>query len=404
VNSGDAEIEQMVAEWCASVAPRGEDSTYDICVSLDGSSAAIRSGEFEHGTIHSSGCLQDLLLSALAFSLEQEGVLSLSDPVGELLHELHAGTAPGGAIRVGDLMCHASGLRSPGEVEAPAAYHDWSTFWNYMTALPVRFPPGSVIHYDIVERVLLVEYLRRATSENPYRIIEERYLQGVNASFLPSERHPVLGLENLHADVASLCTVIEPLVGEAGGWFEHACRKPDIGSVAIFDPLKIGKDFVPTVNSCGILDFGNFLWGQNGTSNTSFLGARFDEHSEMLVVGAFQSKYERDLIMNEMCDRLGYSTGDGHRSRKIGSLAGFPADQLVGSYEGASRGPLEISLEGDEIRFGWPQSDSDLRCRVKDDGTLVAGFAWPGLWLEPFAHPSTGADCLMVAQMSAVKI
>ena len=404
MSSTDSELGEMVAEWCASVAPQGEDSLFAIEAVVEGTSATVASGGFDEIALRSSGCLQDMLLSALTFDLEQQGVINLSAPIGEELHELNHGSRPGEEVRLADLLCHASGLRSPDTEQMDGVYSGFLPLCQYLTAHPQRFPPGSVIDYDILERILLVEYLRRRTSTNPYRLIEEGYLRGLSAEFRPSASYPELGLESLWMNPASLRTLIERLLNERDGWFERARMPASPGSIRIFDQHALPKDFVPLVNSWGILGFGNFLWGQNGAAGSSFVGTRFDEDREILLVGAFGNKYERDLILNEVCDRLGYSIGEGPRSRRIGFLNGFSAERLCGAYDGANRGRLDICLDNKELVFSSRLQNFEIRCRVGDDGFLTSRFPWPALWLQPFVHPETGADCMTIGQMTSVRI
>lgn len=351
--------------------------------------------------VYGTGCLQDMLLSMFVYDLSRSGEIELGRCIGHYLPELNAGHAPGETVRVADLLCHSSGLKAPRPHAAGAIYADWDSFSAYLVGQEPVFPAGRVVNYDLVERILLVHLLRRHLALDPHKLIEERLLQGLNAHFRPLEASPRLGLCELVTDTANLLDLCKRLTAHRSGWFAHACSMPALGSALVFESGEVGKAFVPQVYSHGLLGFGHGLWGQNGTAENRYVAVRIDPSGDV-VVGAFRAQHERDMIMNAIWDWLGRSGNAELHSKQIGCLRGFDPQALAGEYDSGATGRFAISCRDGELTIHG--SGGGLRCKIGDDGALTSRFALPGFWIEPFAHPVSGRECIKIGLAASVRL
>jgi hypothetical protein len=349
------------------------------------------------------GCIQDMGLGALTFALSESGQLDLSATIGSYLPELNCGTAPGHAIRIADLLCHTAGLKAPPPELRDSVYSSWERLCTYLVAEDLRFPPGTVADYEITERILLVRLLRRVLDRCPYDALLEMMPEGLNLS-LDDGVNPGLGLRTLLADCRSALDMCESLTRNHAGWLATLASLPERGSIAYFSAGTVTKDYVPLHFSHGVIGYGADLWGQNGSARDGHCAARFDRAGGNFLFGAFPTRFQRETALNDLCHRLGYSVRQGPRNAHLGYLNGFDPARLAGTYDYGSQGELTVGYQPDERLLTVAGSAGLFRCKVDAEGTLSSSFPFPGLWIEPFEHPTTGVACLKIGQACVTAI
>lgn len=395
-------LADVFESWCYESTPKGRVLEFELECSVGGERISINGARSDVRLLHNCGCIQDMQLGALSHHLAESGSLDIATPIGEYLPELNAGTAPGRAIRVGDLLCHAAGVQPPSPGFEIQAYRSWESYCSHLVSTDARFPPGTVPDYDIAERILLIRLLGVVLSQNPYEFMQARMLSSRNPQYRPSDASVGLGLYDLWSDVPNLLDICIELFDEANSWINAAVDKPSLGSISFFKSGNT-KASVPLCASYGLLGFSGELWGQNGSSSKTFTAVRFDRSQDIVLVGAFRSKYERDLIMNNLCYRLGFVGFGEARSRRVGYLNDIDPLELVGVYDGGMYGPLHVSMNLDVLMIDCP-GGGRLPCKVVEDGGLLSPFPLPSLWIEAFRHPTTAKVCLTIGQSTSVPI
>lgn len=391
---------EQVKSWCHEVSPRQEKTIFELKYRINGIEGRITSGGADE-RIYNVGCFQEAMLAFITCDLVEAGKIAMNDMVGDYLTELNKGKNPGGKIRIADLLCHASGLRVPhmGQIRY---YKSWSDLCEFLISHDLRFPAGAVSDYVIVERILLIKILEIVLQQSPYKVLEDRFTAGLDAGFLSNPYLDNLGLKDFFCDLSDLEKIWLQLL-HGNSWFKQAVSMPILGSVQIFDSTLIGKSFVATAISLGLIGFGAGLWGINGSGAESSASFRFDEQQRVEIKGIFRSNLERELIMNELCERFGLVEPGRSQTRAIGSLRGFRAEDLAGVYEAGNKVPMIVSCSGSDLVFQSEGVNSSFRVGIEGD-YLKSYTKFPGLWIEPFRHPETSVPCIMIGKSASVRV
>jgi len=128
-----------------------------------------------------------------------------------------------------------------------------------------------------------------------------------------------------------------------------------------------------------------------------------DPGGRLALLGGFDNKFERDLILNELCIKLGFSGPFPARSRAVGTLNDFDPEELVGTYDAGSLGRYELMKNKDQLTLALPGAGGNLKLKIDPDGLLYSTIPLPSLWLEPFRESAQDRIVLMVSQVACLR-
>jgi hypothetical protein len=260
-----------------------------------------------------------------------------------------------------------------------------------------RFPPGFVVNYGLLERILLVEVLSNAIGESPYRYIETMF-DGLDfGTFADTSKLSHLGVNDLRASMRGITMALNSLHDRAPGW--HVAIQDD-RSFAPAVPSRIAPpDIAPARLGWGVGWFGTGAWGQNGFSSEGYFGFRVLNEQSLVVCGRFLTRFERDVILADICaSRSDRRAQLNHSS--IGDLNGLHISEIIGTYEGPPGASLTITRDDQILKLSFYRDgirEGAALLKIDEDGGIRSRFrALTMFEVNFFRHPADRRTCVQI--------
>ena len=321
------------------------------------------------------GCITKLLTSLVALELASAGRLDLDAPIAIYLPQL-GDLVIARETTARHLLSHTSGYRGL-NVADPAIryYYGWPKFLDALRTGARLFPSGRVFNYEHTEYVLLGEIIRRVTGQSPRDLFHSMIFDplgircgsvaadAASAQFgvmdhafdaasgrynalraVPYCRFWEASLSDLTMSLTDLVTLGEAVAGFAGRQIfdpdtVEAIRRPYIAL-----PAPCGgpqHERIPVAFGCGCAQYGDGVFGHNGSARGQTCALRFDLASRVVVVVALNCwrPHIRDMLCAKVLSAL---CGNRAESRN-GTGLPRPLTRLAGRYVGAFDTCIDVS-------------------------------------------------------------
>jgi len=340
------------------------------------------------GTQYRIGSISKTFTAVSVMRLRDEGVLHLSEPVGEHLHEL-----AGLPVTVAQLLSHTSGLRA--ETAGPWWERSPGVAFAELVSTSIRpedllWRPGRRFHYSNTGYAVLGELISRKRSAPFGEVIRRDLLEplGMNRTTLrPVAPHAEGVAVHPHADLVlsepehdaaamapagQLWSTIEDLVR----WSDViAGRRPEIlGAESLGEMTEpLGLVDLPGQPWTSAYGLGLQLWNQNGQRRYGHSGAMpghwamlvVEQATRDVVVAFANSTYSglRPAFFEELLGVLAAQPRPRAPFRASPAAAGSPALELLGTwYWGPVEYRMNLGPEGRlELRGLSPGRDCNFR-------------------------------------------
>jgi hypothetical protein len=367
-----------------------------------------------HTETFNCGCIQDLLLGIALNHLCEGGLLDPLAPVREYLGKLHFGGQMQGEPRVVDILSHSTGYEdpSPEATSSGAVSLDLEGLFNFLASSSAAFPPGFIVSYGLLSRLLMTAMINTVAGRSPYLLIQEVF-DGLNiGSFASSDLTPQFGACDYLASSAEIMTLLSHIPTRASGWLR---RLSDQSSFVPLAPnsTKRGLGF-PQGMGWGAESFGNDVFGQSGVAPGFMRGndfimmqfsLRFGLDADFRTFGAFRTYYEREKLISEICQRVA-SVEMGLDNGVVGFLGSYTPSEVAGLYRGPSGRMAQLSDNDGKLKFTFTIGDQQIANIFMDydgGGTLTNRFRMQGIFTQFFSHPVTGGVCFQLGARPYVK-
>lgn len=324
-------------------------------------------------------CFQDAVIAAMIVALAHDGALSLEDPAASYVPELFGLRAHDCPIRLSHLLSRSSGLWLEAPPPKIQLLKEWAEFCAVFAPAVPRFTPGTVVTHTLIERLILLQILRRVLRDDPYSAMQERFFANSGSMRFRTPEGP---FNRCYAEIEGAQTDVASFV-------EQAFHSPWIDCLPGAEARPIvqharAKDWAPVGEALGLFVLANGIWGRDGDDpSTGFLGFRLSPVYRTAVFGHFRTPYQRERVLGRVCSDL-MDVAYQPRTHLLGHLNGIAAADLAGPYKGVG-GHLAIEVDGPDrlvLKFG-ASGQQALSAQIGSDDSLSGKWATQGLWIEP---------------------
>lgn len=331
-------------------------------------------------------CLMKFFVSAITLHRAATGKLDLSAPIERYLPELGPNAS---SIAIGQLLSHTSGYRGLDVTDSKVRWaYSWPQFVSHFGNTLQSFEPGSTFNYEHSEHVILGEILQRLTGQTARELVQSELFDVLavcpgnskadkqdapafvanhmsapgTARYAPISLPPFSAFWDASLPDWSITLADVTKIGAAlledGVVMEHL-QQPVVTlphSVASDDSVELS----PRSFGMGCAQYPGGWLGHNGSMMGQTCGLRLVPSAGLSVAVGVNAwaPYARDVALQNV---IALMTGSPKREPKkvhdrvafaLEALAGsFAVEDLPGEYWGSYLGKVEVSRDGDALRF-----------------------------------------------------
>ena len=391
-----AEDPDFLRQWIERVVPEWFGRDFTLLVNIDGKSSSYVGDGGNRGKQYTFGCLQDVALGLLAVSLDDDGVVSIDRSVVDYVPEIASATTWPTEISLRHLVARASGIWV-GDRVSPSDSREWPIFVQRLLESELSVQPGSLVVHSLVDRIIALKAIQRASGVDPYVLMKERVFRG--STDLTFE-DPVPGLSSCYSELRGSLADISQLMS---GWADRIGAAEPRYAIVLHPAV---NSWAPQTAALGMYRMTNGIWGQDGDVDaiSEYVGLRTSPDGRVALFGQFSNPFQRARVLTLLCGAL-MGVAPPLIGRTIGHLGSTDARELVGAFQGEAGGiRLSIELEGDELQLRMGDSDKALPIEIRDDGSLGARWALTNLWIEPRALPEHDRLLFIMGRHTYMKV
>jgi CubicO group peptidase (beta-lactamase class C family) len=354
-----------------------------MALSIDGErmETAVGVANSSSGVVLSSssrfqlGCITKLLTSLITLELASVGRIDLDEPIGTYLPQIGDGVV-GRSTTLRHLLSHTSGYQGV-NVADPAIryYYSWPKFLDALRSGTQLFPSGRVFNYEHTEYVMLGEIVRRVTgqpihelfrtmifdpleiqcgsprtdAESPHLCVMDHAFDAASGHYAPLRlvhycHFWEASLSDLTMSLTDLVTLGEAAAGLTSRQIFNPSTVETMRRPYVDLPACIGgpqHERIPVAFGCGCAQYGDFVFGHNGSARGQTCALRFDLSSR--VVLAVGLNCWRPHVRDMLCAKVFAAISDGGPGRRKSDGLRWSCTELAGRYVGALGTWVDVS-------------------------------------------------------------
>ncbi len=370
------------------------------------------------------GCLTKLLTSLVVLELSAQNRVDLDEPVSSYVPDLPVLV---GQVTARQLLAHLGGYQGPDFADATVRHgYSWPRFTDAMRVAKRLFRAGTVFNYEHTEYVLLGELAQWTTGQPMHALFQTMIFEPLQISCgdlhsdhgdaachtsdhvispgthahravraIPYSPFWMPSLSNLTMTVADLVTLGEAVAGFGTPPFSTATVQALRSTQVRLPPVLGGahQERLPVAFGAGCAQYGQSVFGHNGSARGQTCALRFDLSTRTVVVVALNAwnPYARDSL----CDKLVRVTSGSPPPEPSDPMGHWNFGELAGRYIGtgnthveatADAGSLECRIHVGGRRFGSVMvrhGRSGALDAISDPSHLSVGFFVPPGGDEP---------------------
>jgi len=346
------------------------------------------------------GCIQNIFDGLVIFQLCQTGVLNSDAPLSEYFKEFKSAA---NEIKISHLMSHSTGFHAPRSFLNGHWFGSWDDVVHFFTTTMPSFPPGTVSSWNSLSRYLIHAVVERVTEQKVYEAVNEFVFHpnNINAEYINIESGWPITL----CSIQDLCTVPNIALDAVNS------------RISLIDSLeknefRVAKGTLaprastPVGYSWGIARFSDNTWGLNSNMVPNTAALRFSKADNFAIAMALDGSHlARDLIMQYLTTSM-KAVISSSNAGLCGSLFDCQMSEIEGIYTADTLDVLQVEVFCESVIINISRNGDEIAKITLSykNGNLYNSGRWDTLQIEFFKHPSEKSICLLLGQITYIKI